>query len=299
MRLLITGARGLVGYHVAQLAESRGFLPILSGRGSNPMPQYPYFNADLTEAAAVYELIRQAQPDVVIHSAAMTQVDACQAQPLVCWQNNVLATRLLLQALAELFPKAHFIFISTDFVYDGFPMVRRPYIEGDYEAPLSVYGASKLAAEAWVKLYPGFWTIVRTTQVYGWTPSLVRDNILLRVLSKLKNHQPIQMHSDQIRRPTWAGDLAEGLLLLARLRAQGIYHLAGQDILTPYQFSCQAAEIWGLPTSLIEPVTQEKLQLPAPRPLYSPLSIEKAQALGYQPHPTEEILKTLRQTIPL
>ncbi|MCS6894701.1 MAG: NAD(P)-dependent oxidoreductase [Bacteroidia bacterium] len=297
MRVLITGARGLVGYHVAEAFANVGSYIHLTSRGKSPFPDFPYTPVDLTDREAVAMLIAEARPDVVIHSAAMTMVDACQEQPAQCWMQNVTATRYLLEVLTERFPKAHFVFVSTDFVYDGFPAERRPYIEGDYEAPLSVYGASKLAAEAWVRTYPGPWAIARTALVYGYTPTLQRDNILLRVLARLRAGKDIQLFVDQIRTPTWAQDLAEGLKLLAEKRAQGIFHLAGSDIETPYGFGQKVARIWGLPEEMIQPITEKDFRSPAPRPLYSPLSIEKAQALGYQPHSIDQALRILREAL--
>lgn len=297
MRILVTGARGLVGYHVAQKLITHGQMPLLTSRGDSPFPEAPYYAADLTQREAVFRLVSDTRPQVVIHSAAMTMVDACQEQPALCWSHNVQATRYLIEALAEIMPTAQFIFVSTDFVYDGFPAVERPYVEGDYEAPLSVYGASKLAAEAWVKRYPGPWAIARTALVYGWAPSLARDNILLRVLNRLRRGESIPLFTDQVRTPTWAADLAEGLVLLAEKRAQGIYHIAGADIETPYRFGQKVAQVWELPAQLIQPISGEDFRSPAPRPPYSPLSIEKARALGYQPHSTEAALTRLRQQL--
>ncbi|MCX8113013.1 MAG: NAD(P)-dependent oxidoreductase [Bacteroidia bacterium] len=296
MRVLVTGARGLIGYHVAQVLTEQKVEPVLTSRGEAPFPNLPYRALDLTQRDAVHQLIRDTSPDVVIHSAAMTLVDACQEQPAVCWLRNVTATRYLLEALTKEKPQAHFIFVSTDFVYDGFPAEERPYVEGDYEAPLSVYGASKLAAEAWVKLYPGPWTIARTALVYGWTPTLPRDNILLRVIHRLSQGGVIQLFANQVRTPTWARDVAIGLFLLAEKRAQGLYHIAGSDIETPYTFGQKVAKVWNLPGELIQPITELDFRSPAPRPPYSPLSIAKARAIGYNPHTTEEALQLLHST---
>ncbi|MEN3040260.1 MAG: NAD(P)-dependent oxidoreductase [Bacteroidia bacterium] len=297
MQVLITGARGLVGYHTAEAFSGTAAYLFLTSRGPSPFPHVPYKPVDLTDREAVAALIAEVRPDVVIHSAAMTMVDACQEQPALCWTQNVTATRYLVEILAETAPQTHFIFVSTDFVYDGFPAVRRPYVEGDYEAPLSVYGASKLAAEAWVRSYPGPWAIARTALVYGWTPTLQRDNILLRVLARLRAGRDIQLFVDQIRTPTWARDLGEGLRILAEKGAQGIFHLAGGEIETPYGFGQKVAEVWGLPSELIQPITEQDFRPPAPRPPYSPLSIEKAQALGYQPHSIRAALQILRQIV--
>lgn len=298
MRILVTGVRGLVGHHVAEAGSSR-FSLFLTSRGEAPFPEEvgAYQAADLTQPQEVEKLLRWAQPDAVIHSAAMTLVDACQEQPALCWLHNVTSTRYIVEGLTALYPKAHLVLVSTDFIYDGFPAEKRPYVEGDYEAPLSVYGASKLAAEAWVKSYRGPWAIARTALVYGWAPTLPRDNILLRVLSHLRGGREIALFTDQVRTPTWARDLAEGLLLLVNQRAQGIYHLAGPDIETPYSFGQKVAAAWGLPSDKLRPITGEDFVPTAPRPPYSPLSIEKALALGYSPHSTEAALTLLRAVV--
>lgn len=296
VRVLITGARGLLGYHVAITGQGRGYALFLTGRGEAFLPEVPYQAADLTDPQAVQALIQWAQPDAVIHSAAMTLVDACQENPALCWLYNVTATRYLLEALQAHCPKAHFVFVSTDFVYDGFPVVRRPYVEGDYEAPLSVYGASKLAAEAWVRHYPGPWAIARTALVYGIAPTAPRDNILIRVITQLQRNLPLSLFTDQFRTPSWAHDVAEGLWLLVEKGAQGIYHLSGPDMETPYSFGQAAARIWGLPGELLEPATSQDWRAPAPRPPYSPLSIEKARALGYAPHATQAALARILAT---
>ncbi|MCS7297914.1 MAG: NAD(P)-dependent oxidoreductase [Bacteroidia bacterium] len=297
MRVLITGSRGLVGYHVIQALLQRQAAIFSTSRGEAPLSGIWHRSLDLTDQAAVHELIRAIRPTVVIHSAAMALVDACQENPPLCWHHNVNATRYLLEALVENAPEAHFIFVSTDFVYDGFPAVERPYVEGDYEAPLSVYGASKLAAEAWVRTYPGTWTIVRTALVYGWAPTLSRDNVFLRVINRLSRGEVLELFTDQVRTPTWAMDLAEGLVLIAVERAQGLYHVAGGEVETPYSFGQKVARLWGLPTTLLRPITARDFQPPAPRPPYSPLSIEKARSLGYRPHSTEEALQKLRQVV--
>lgn len=298
VRVLVTGVRGLLGYHVAQVGRARGHAIYLTGRGPAYLSEVPYQAAGLTDPEAVQALIQWAQPEALLHCAAMTLVDACQEDPALCWLHNVTATRYLLEALQAQSLRAHFVFVSTDFVYDGFPVVRRPYVEGDYEAPLSVYGASKLAAEAWVRHYPGPWAIARTALVYGIAPTASRDNILTRVLTQLQRGHSLSLFTDQFRTPSWAQDVAEGLWLLVEKAAQGIYHLSGPDIETPYSFGQAIARVWGLPEALIEPATARDWRAPAPRPPYSPLSIEKARALGYAPHSTQEALSCISAAQP-
>jgi dTDP-4-dehydrorhamnose reductase len=298
MRVLITGARGLVGYH-AYCAFSRHHRWDLLGTGRNSIenPLCPYHPADLTHPDEVASLIRWAKPDAVAHIAAMTLVDACQENPTLCWKNNVAATQNLIDALTTYAPKAHFVLVSTDFVFDGFVPPDYLYKENDLPAPLSVYGASKLAAEWVVREYPGPWTIVRTSLVYGTAPHLSRDNIYLRVRQMLSSGREYALFTDQRRTPTWAYDLAEGLRLIIAKRAEGVFHIAGPTIESPYTFGQKVAQVLGASPDLIRPLTTEEFRQLAPRPPHSSLSIQKAQTLlGYQPHDTLDALKKIHES---
>lgn len=299
MRILITGIRGLVGHHTWMVLQAHKVYQLF-GSGSrvlsDPVP-YSYQPADLRSAEAVEKLIRWARPDAVLHLAAMTLVDACQENPYLCWESNVLAVRHLLASLTDYNPRAHFIFVSTDFVYDGFAEEGYFYKETDPVAPLSVYGASKLAAEWLIRCYSGPWAIARTSLIYGEAPHLAKDNIYLRIRNQLASGRDLSLFVDQVRTPTWAHDLAQGLYLLLKHEAEGVFHLAGPSVETPFSFGHKVAQVYNLPADLIRPLTREEFRQIAPRPPRSPLSIEKAQRLlGYSPHDTYEALQKLRQS---
>ncbi len=298
MRILITGIRGLVGHHTWSVlqAQQTGHLLGTGLRAISDTAPYPYYSADLRSAEAVDALIRWARPDVVLHLAAMTLVDACQENPTLCWEHNVQAVRNLLASLTDRNPRAHFIFVSTDFVYDGFIAEGCLYQETDPVAPISVYGASKLAAEWLVRGYSGPWAIARTSLIYGEAPYLTRDNIYLRIRSQLASGRDLSLFIDQIRTPTWAYDLAQGLYLILKHGAEGVFHLAGPSIETPFSFGQKIAQAYNWSSETIRPLTGEEFRQIAPRPLRSPLSIEKAQRLlGYSPHDTHAALQKLRQ----
>jgi len=286
MRLLITGVRGLVGHHLYRVCAQHTAWELL-GTGRTPVesPPYSYYVADLTDSDQVMALIRWARPDAVAHIAAMTLVDACQENPPLCWQHNVAATLKLVNALTTYAPKAHLVLVSTDFVFDGFVEPNYLYKENDLPAPISVYGASKLAAEWVMRQYPGPWAIARTSLVYGMAPYLSRDNIYLRVRQMLMSGRDYALFIDQRRTPTWAHDLAEGIRLLIAKQAEGIFHIAGPTIETPYSFGQKVAQALGLNADLIRPLTANDFRQTAPRPPHSSLCIQKAQTLlGYQPH---------------
>jgi dTDP-4-dehydrorhamnose reductase len=298
MRVLITGIRGLVGHHTYLLCAQHTTWELLgTGRAPAEGTAYAYQAADLTQPDQVVALVRWARPDAVAHIAAMTLVDACQENPTLCWKNNVAATQNLVDALTTYAPKAHFVLVSTDFVFDGFVPPDYLYKENDLPAPLSVYGASKLAAEWVVREYPGPWTIVRTSLVYGTAPHLSRDNIYLRVRQMLSSGREYALFTDQRRTPTWAYDLAEGLRLIIAKRAEGVFHIAGPTIESPYTFGQKVAQVLGASPDLIRPLTAEEFRQLAPRPPHSSLSIQKAQTLlGYQPHDTLDALRKIHDS---
>lgn len=295
MRVLITGIRGLVGHHTyIACARHTSWELLGTGRTIVENSPYPYQPADLTDADKVIALIRWARPDAVAHIAAMTLVDACQENPPLCWQHNVTATQNLVTALATYAPKAHLVLVSTDFVFDGFVPPDYLYKENDLPAPISVYGASKLASEWIIRQYPGPWAIARTSLVYGTAPYLSRDNIYIRVQQMLMSGRDYALFTDQRRTPTWAYDLAEGIRLLIEKQAEGIFHIAGPTIETPYTLGQKIAQVLGLNADLIRPLTAKDFRQIAPRPPHSSLSIQKARTLlGYQPHDPIHALKKI------
>ena len=181
--------------------------------------------------------------------------------------------------------KSHFVFISTDFVFDG---EKGFYKEDDSINPVNFYGKTKAEAEDAVKEYEYDWTIVRTSLVYG-NPLSGKNNILTVVKEKLINGEAYNVVDDQVRTPTYIEDLAAGIVSIIGKKATGIYHLSGKDIMTPYQMACETADYLKLNKSLIRKVTADDFSQPAKRPLKTNLNIDKARnILEYRPISFEE-----------
>ena len=167
-------------------------------------------------------------------------------------------------------------------------------------APVNYYGESKLAAERLVQASAGPWAIARTVLVYGVAHDYGRTNIVLWVRDSLRAGRPIKVVDDQWRTPTLAEDLAEGCWLLARHRAQGIYHLSGEEMLTPYAMSLRVANYFGLDASLITRVTADTFVQPARRPVRTGFIIDKARReVGFRPRTfAEGIAVVASQQVP-
>jgi dTDP-4-dehydrorhamnose reductase len=254
---------------------------------------YTYESVNLRNAVSVQQLLEKHRPDVIIHAAAMTQVDECERNKDVCWDTNVAATRYLIQA-AEKY-NAFLLFLSTDFIFDG---LEGPYREDDPANPLSYYGASKVAAERMVKNSKLPWAIVRTVLVYGTAIDLQRSNIITWVKNNLQQGKKIKVVDDQWRTPTLVQDLAVGCKLVADKRSTGVYHISGREMFSPYEMAVQTAQFFKLDIRLIEKVNARSFVQPAKRPAKTGFVIDKAvEELGYQPHNFAEGLEIVAKEL--
>ena len=242
---------------------------------------------DITDAGQVWEVIRDVRPEVIIHGAAMTQVDDCEIRREECWAANVTATANVLEAARKV--DAHVIFVSTDFIFDG---TRTLLDESAEPAPVNFYGESKAAAEKLVMAYPGKWSILRTVLVYGVTTDASRSNIVLWARKSLEEGKEIRVVNDQWRTPTLAEDLASGCLAAAEHTATGVFHVSGSELMTPYDIAVAVALFFHLDDGLIKPVTSQEFRQTAARPLKTGFNIEKARKTwGYRPRRFEEGLR--------
>ncbi len=297
MKILITGSNGLLGQKLVADPGMTQHSVLATGRGECRIPALPtntqYQMCDVSDPKDVMQVFSAFKPDVVIHSAAMTNVDECELNPEVCHQLNVVATQNVVEA--SNFTGSHLIHLSTDFIFDG---ESGPYSETDLPNPISVYGQSKLDAEALVKNATCTWAIVRTVLVYGISPGLSRSNIILWVRSNLEQGKQIQVVDDQFRTPTLAEDLAMGCLLIAEKKAEGIFNISGKDFLTPYQMAIETARFFNLDSSLIVKASAATFSQPAKRPPRTGFVISKAETvLGYHPHSFTEGIGILSQQL--
>ena len=284
MKILVTGSNGLLGQKlVALLRQQAGVAVVATSRGANKLAglysDLRFVALDVADAAQVRQVMEQERPTHVIHAAAMTNVDECELNQAACWEQNVTAVGHLVLACAE--TDNHLTHLSTDFIFSG---EAGPLAEDAAPGPVNFYGASKVAAEQLVQASAGRWAIARTVLVYGVAHDYGRTNLVLWVRDSLRAGKTIKVVDDQWRTPTLAEDLAQGCWLLARQAAQGLYHLSGDELLTPYAAALRVADHFGLDKGLIERVNSSTFTQPARRPARTGFLIDKARRdLGYCP----------------
>jgi dTDP-4-dehydrorhamnose reductase len=268
VRLLVTGAQGMLGHDVMRAGERAGHELVLVD-----LPEL-----DITDAGACAELLsgllaEAGSLDGVINCAAWTDVDGAESKPALARSVNVDGAGVLARAAAEVaVPMVH---LSTDYVFDGTAPLSdggspRPYVESDPTGPRSVYGTTKLEGEQEVLAASPRHTVVRTAWLYG----VDGPNFVATMLRLAGERDAVQVVTDQTGSPTWAGHLAPALLGLLEREVSGLVHLTGTGVVSWNGFAKEIfrqAEV----DCEVEPATSEQMARPAPRPAWSALESER------------------------
>lgn len=293
MKILVTGSNGLLGQKLTDLYKTQPNVQLIAtARGVDRYADqtgYTYVSLDITNQTEVKTVVGEHRPDVIINTAAMTNVDACESDHEGCDALNVHAVSYLVEAANSV--GAHLVQVSTDFIFDG---THGPVTEAEQPAPLSYYGHSKLKGEQIVMNQSKSWAILRTVLVFGVVSDMSRSNIVLWAKGNLEQGKTLNVVGDQFRTPTLAEDLAQGCALAAAQKAQGIYNISGRDFMSVFDLVYRVAEFWKLDKSLLNLSTSEGIKQPAKRPPITGFIIDKAvRELGYKPHSFEEGLALL------
>ena len=233
-RVAITGTTGQLGR--ALVAGQSGLWDIL---------QINRRDTDLLDWQAVRKRVTIFQPDLVIHAAAATDVDGCERDPTMAFLGNALATRHLARAAAEC--DAQLVYVSTNYVFDG--AKREPYHEFDPPAPISVYGASKLAGEVEALAATGQCFVVRTAMVFA----LEGRNFVRTMQRLMAERERLTVVNDQFGNPTYAPDLAEAIATIVEVAPYGTYHVTNAGSASWYDWACEIKSMTAA-TTTIEPI---------------------------------------------
>jgi dTDP-4-dehydrorhamnose reductase len=245
-----------------------------------------YADVDLSNQELIENLILSYQPTHILHLGAITQVDDCELNKEFCYSVNVDASKIIFELAKKISAKV--VYLSTDFVFDG---EAGPYQEDDLASPINYYGLTKMTAENLLKESGADHCVIRTVLLFGKVGTSKRTNFFHWVKENLENNKPIKVVDDQLRTPTYIPDLVEGIIQAIEKDAVGIYHISGNEQLTPYQMAIKVADHLKLDKSLITAVNASIFSQPAKRPLKTGFNISKAQnKLGYTPTPFDRAL---------
>jgi dTDP-4-dehydrorhamnose reductase len=275
MRVLVTGATGQLGSAICDELDRRA-ARLHKGPGIEVVAA-SHAKLDVTKRDETVGTVVELSPEVIIHAAAFTAVDACEAEPDVAFAVNAIGTRNIADGAALV--GAHLLYVSTDYVFDG--RMARPYNEWDLPNPLSVYGRSKLGGE---KECGEDATIVRTSWVCGRAGA----NMAKTVLRLLEGDGALRFVDDQHGSPSIAEDIAPLLADLALSRRSGLFHVTNQGETTWFEFARAVAGFAGGDPARVQAISTAELDppRPAPRPANSVLDNAALRLSGLElaPH---------------
>jgi len=271
MRIAITGHKGQLGTALQQELVREELLGV-------DLPEH-----DITDPCSIIETIVDFRPDVVIHGAAMTDVDGCERNPDLAFRVNVLGTQNIALACGRC--GAVLVHLSTNDIFDG--KSGHPYYEWDPPTPQSVYARSKAAAEFYVRTLLNRFYIVRTAWLYARGGS----NFVTKIMAAADKHGALKVVTDEVSAPTYASDLAEAIARLIHTEQYGVFHFTNSGICSRYDWACRILELSGRGDIPIEPITTDQWKRAAPAPLYAPLVNFTGAALGITLRPWEEALE--------
>ncbi|MBD3196261.1 MAG: dTDP-4-dehydrorhamnose reductase [Candidatus Lokiarchaeota archaeon] len=284
-KLLIIGASGLTGYQMALLAQDEYHLFGTYNHRNIEIPGCDVFHLDKTDFQQTKKLIEKISPDIIVDCSALHNVDYCETHQEETLLVNVKAPKFIAEKCEEI--GARFIYISTDYVFDG--TQESPYTEESKPNPLNFYGTSKLKAEREIANVSSNYAIGRTSLVFGWNPNELSGkksssgktmNYVIWVLGMLRKHEKVRIVNDQYSNPTYAPNLAEMLLSLAELDQNGIFHTAGQSCVNRYEFTLEIADVFNIDKRLISPVLSSEFNQVADRPNKPCLNIYRIEKLS-------------------
>lgn len=263
MKILITGSNGMLGHDLIEVLKDNHELLLTTSK-----------TLDITDGDSVMDFIVKSNPDIVINSAAYTDVDGCESNPDLAYNVNGEGVKNLALACREVdCPLVH---ISTDYVFNG--QNDRPWVEDDEIGPISIYGKSKLKGEEHIKEILEKYFIVRTAWLYG----VNGRNFPRTMLELAQNHSEITVVYDEVGTPTYTPDLAKGISKLIETDYYGTYHLTNSGNCSWCEFARYIFEVADVDVNVI-PVTASEFARPAPRPSYSVLENKNWIEKGFKP----------------
>lgn len=295
MKFLVTGASGLLGSKVTNLALIKKGYKVCAGYLTHyPSAGLPV-KLDVSDEEMVFKIIMKVRPDVIIHCAALTNVDKCETEKDLAMRINADGTKFIANASKQI--NAYLVYISTDYVFNG---SKGMYREDGKPNPINFYGYSKLLGERAVEevLEGGEYLIARASVIYGSKPASGKINFALWLLDKLKKDQEIKVLADQYVSPTLNTNLAEMLLEACERRLTGVYHMSGATRVSRYEFAVRLAETFDLNKDLVKEAKMKDMNWVATRPKDSSLDVSKVRkVLKVKPMNLSEALIVLKREL--
>ena len=259
MKILVIGGSGFIGSELVKFLSSKNYDVSYTYLKNNPKFEHG-FKQDITNKITLKELFNKIQPELVIYTTALTNVDLCEIDNSLAYSINVQGTQNVVEACQD--TRSKLIYISTSFVFNG---SKHPFFEYDVISPTTYYGITKAEGEKIVKDSGLLYLILRTDQPYGWKEEWNHYNSVMQVVENLRSGKEHKEIVDWYNTPTYVPDFVSSVEKLIKLKETGIFHLVGSDYVSRYDWALTVAEIFNLNKSLIIPISSKDLNLSVKR----------------------------------
>ena len=259
MKILVIGGSGFIGWELVKFFSLKNHDVSYTYLKNNPKFEHG-FKQDITNKITLKELFNKIQPELVIYTTALTNVDLCEIDNSLAYSINVQGTQNVVEACQD--TRSKLIYISTSFVFNG---SKHPFFEYDVISPTTYYGITKAEGEKIVKDSGLLYLILRTDQPYGWKEEWNHYNSVIRVVENLRSGKEHKEIVDWYNTPTYVPDFVSSVEKLIKLKETGIFHLVGSDYVSRYDWALTVAEIFNLNKSLIIPISSKDLNLSVKR----------------------------------
>lgn len=263
MRIAIIGADGQLGSDLVRILQNEDIIPLTER------------DVDITEGDRLKSILSSISPDLIVNTAATSNVLLCEREPEKAFKINAVGARNV--AIAAKNVRSSLLYISTDYIFDG--RKNSPYLEDDIPGPLNTYGISKLTGEYYVRYILKRYFIVRTSGLYGIHRCITKGTNFVDKMLTYKKGAEVKVVTDEILTPTYALHLAQQIHELIKTDAYGIYHITNEGKCSWYEFAKDTFSFAGIDVNLI-PITSDKLSSGVTRPKYSVLENRNLKAFG-------------------
>ena len=271
MTYLVTGSAGLIGNQIVYDLEKSGETVYSCYNNLRPVYGIPT-KLNLLNLENIHKIFQKIQPDIVIHCAALTDVEKCEVELELANSINVKATEVIAKEVEKI--NSYLMYISTDYVFNG---KKGSYKETDLTNPLNNYGKTKLLGEKIIKSETSKWSIIRTSTPFG--VNSFKKTFPVWVYENLKNNKKINILEDQFTSPTYVPNLSKMIIEMISRNLQGFFHLSGSTKISRFKFARMIATKLNLDSSLLNPVKIDTMKWNAIRPLDSSLDVDKINTI--------------------
>ena len=271
MKYLVTGSAGLIGTQITYDLEESDQLVYSCYNDVKPLYGIPT-KLDLLNLENISKIFQKLRPDVIIHSAALTNVEKCELEPKLANSINAKATEIIAKETERI--GSYLTYISTDYIFDG---KKGLYNEIDIPNPLNQYGKTKLIGEKNIESHTSNYSIIRTSTPFGITSS--KKTFPIWLLENVQKNNKVNLLEDQFTSPTYVPNLSKMILEITTRNLKGLFHLSGSTRISRFEFAKLIIETLNLDSSLLNPVKIDTMSWKATRPLDSSLDISKVNSI--------------------